>query len=579
MKLAEVTVKNYRSIGTQTRFSVEDLTTLVGPNNEGKSNLLRALGLGMNLIGRWSNLPDRLSNQTELTGRDAVALLRGSRAPISRKSEITHGYIWADDYPLAKQERRGTHPTVIRLKFELDENEVRDFNSATGISNNGELPIEITLGRDSASFGVVKQGPGSVKHRAKATEIANFISERLSFVYIPAVRTVNQARDLVGDLARLRIRELANSEEYQELTRKLNELRQSAVDKVGDSLVKSVKRYLPSVKDIKITTTDFERSNSVEDLLINDGSSTSISNKGDGVKSLITLALIQELARERSKSHSFILAVDEPEAHLHSSAVHELQALFQDLSQSQQVILATHNPIFVNRDRIESNILVIENTASPARSVGNIRSAIGVQLHDNLESAETVVLVEGITDASVLPILMQSVNPKSKTEIQSGRVAFKATKGTGKLRSLIAREKSTICRIIVALDNDQAGRQETDLIRKDSLLNPNSIFMIGDPEKRNSELEDLIEPSVYLEKLSQEFQRSFLESHFKNRSKKWSENLESAAQSLGIALHGNDLIDLAKKIVSEAVKDNPDNSIKASCADTISSFARLVWPK
>ena len=52
MRLREVTVKTFRSIGTQTKFKLGDLTTLVGPNDEGKSNLLRAVGLGMYLIDR-----------------------------------------------------------------------------------------------------------------------------------------------------------------------------------------------------------------------------------------------------------------------------------------------------------------------------------------------------------------------------------------------------------------------------------------------------------------------------------------------------------------------------------------------
>jgi putative ATP-dependent endonuclease of OLD family len=189
MRLVEVTVKNYRSIGSQTKFDVEDLTTLVGPNNEGKTNLLRALGLGMHLIERWSTLPSSVKTDGELSGAAATYFLRSFRgAPASRRQE-SMGYSWQDDYPLSKQERRGTHPTVIRLKFRLTEDEIRDFSLATGIGNNGELPIEMSLSRGTASFGVVKPGRGAAGHKAKAREIASFIAERLTFVLIPAVRT------------------------------------------------------------------------------------------------------------------------------------------------------------------------------------------------------------------------------------------------------------------------------------------------------------------------------------------------------------------------------------------------------
>ena len=42
MRLNRVSVRKYRSIDTAADFNVGDFTVLVGPNNQGKSNLLRA---------------------------------------------------------------------------------------------------------------------------------------------------------------------------------------------------------------------------------------------------------------------------------------------------------------------------------------------------------------------------------------------------------------------------------------------------------------------------------------------------------------------------------------------------------
>lgn len=578
MRLVEVTVKNYRSIGSQTRFDVEDLTTLVGPNNEGKTNLLRALGLGMYLIERWSTLPAELSTDGELTGAAAAHILRSSRSATTFRRQESLGYSWVDDYPLSKQQKRGTHPTVIRLKFRLTEEEIAEYSETIGISNNGDLPIEMSLSRGAASFGVVKPGKGAAGHKAKAREIAAFISERLTFVLIPAVRTVEQARALLNDLTRLRIREIAKSDEYVELARKLNQLRQAAVSEVGAELTTSVQRYLPSVSSVQVVTTDFERSDTVDDVLIDDGSITSIANKGDGVKSLVTLALIQELARERSRSHSFILLVDEPEAHLHSSAVHELQALFQELSSTQQVILATHNPVFVNRDRIASNVLVQENEARPAREIRQIREALGVQMHDNLDSAETVVLVEGLTDIDVLSHLLGSQSPQAAADIRNGRIAFKATKGSGKLRSHISREKSAVSRIVVVLDGDDAGQAEAKRLTDDGLLAARNVFLVRDSTRRFSELEDLFEPAEYVASLSEAFGRPFAAQHFANRSAKWSDNLASAAASLGIADTGEVLLVQAKICIAQWVTKTGTSSLKTSAVENIDALRLLIWP-
>ena len=47
MRLSRVSVRKYRSIDKAADFAVGDFTVLVGPNNQGKSNLLRAAVLAM----------------------------------------------------------------------------------------------------------------------------------------------------------------------------------------------------------------------------------------------------------------------------------------------------------------------------------------------------------------------------------------------------------------------------------------------------------------------------------------------------------------------------------------------------
>ena len=45
MKLSDFSVVNYRSITTARKIKTNNMTVLVGKNNEGKSNILRALTL------------------------------------------------------------------------------------------------------------------------------------------------------------------------------------------------------------------------------------------------------------------------------------------------------------------------------------------------------------------------------------------------------------------------------------------------------------------------------------------------------------------------------------------------------
>ena len=577
MKLEEVSVSNFRSITKRTKFDVGDLTTLVGPNNEGKSNLLRAVEIGFQLIQRWSALPDDLAGKDELSGDDARWFLMPSPRAFSRWDDRgLRGYDWARDYPLQKQGSKSAQPTVLRLSFKLTEDEIAKFKKVVGVSSNGTLPLEMQLSRTKVSLGIVKQGPGSATHKARAREIAKFITNGVMFVSIPAVRTSRQAQSLANDLARVRLQRVSQSDEYRQLIAQVNELRRQAVEEIASELTESVKQYLPSVESVRIDTIDASLSDSVADLRVNDGTATSIESKGDGVKSLVSMALLQQLAGERSAEQEIILAVDEPEAHLHSASVHELQRVFLRVSERQQVVLATHNPIFVNRERVSSNIIVRGNDAKPAQSVGQVREAIGVQLHDNLASAETVVLVEGVLDEVILPALLKSVDPGWGDRLASGRVVFKATKGAGKMRSQAQREKSTLCRIISVLDGDETGRQEAKNIIAHEILPVRNVFLYEVRGWKEAEIEDLLLPEIYIPALINKYSRSFPKGGFPDRSVKWSENFKRHVRSVGLA-YDDSMLDEAKGVVSETVGEGGHRDLlRPEAAGLIEELGRLL---
>ena len=580
MRLSEFSVRNFRSITSQVRVSLGDQTTLVGPNNEGKSNLLRAMALGMDLVEGWSAVaPSLAARHRDDSGLPTLALRRRRDSRTSAfDGDRGLSWDWERDYPLAKQGVAGAKPTLLRLRFELSEEELTDFHRYTGIRCNGELPVELKLTKGRVTLGIVKQGRGAASYQAKAREIAEFIAERIEFVYVQAVRTFDQARLLVNELVRERISELSESQEYLELLDKLSDLQRAAIVPLQESLTRSVKNYLPAISTIEVEQADIRRSASVGDLIVDDGVRTSLMAKGDGVKSLLTMALIHELSSMRHANRTLVLAVDEPEAHLHPKAIHELDGVFRDFSSRQQVILATHNPIFVNRTSIRSNVLVERNATRVATSVSQIRAAIGVQIQDNLESAELTVLVEGHTDATILPHLLSIQNPIWARPSQRERIVFKATTGTGKLPVFIQREKTTICRIIAVLDNDSAGRQQAENVKSSNLIPSDDIFLLGLPGKRDSELEDVLNPDAYIDALKEHFGRPFSARHFANATKKWSDNFLTAANALGVAGGEEQIVRAAKVAVAAAVTGCSDSSLvlRSAASETVDSLSYLL---
>lgn len=578
MRIMEATVGNYRSIGRQTHFALSDLTTLVGPNNEGKSNLLRALALGLRVIEAWGRLPERITETGELAG-PRLSMIYDAFEPrrrLDRNRDVN--YEWSTDYPLSKQLTKSPQPTLVRISFSLTDEEVADFRNETGLANNGTLPIELKFNRTKTSLQVVKPGRGAAGYSSKAPLIAKFVSDRIDYVMVPAVRTMDQAMELLNSLATLRLNELARTDEYRDALRQVDELRSSVVESVQVDLMTTISTYLTNVSSVELSRRDVRAAETINRVVIDDGSATPLSQKGDGVKSLFALALIQHLARQRmtNDKSNLVLLVDEPEAHLHSRAVHDLLALFTKIAREQQVVLATHNPIFVNREHIGANILVRDNAAASARTVQSIRDVLGVELHDNLDSAEVVVITEGWTDATILPSLLSHAKPELTKSFASGRVIFKAATGTGKIARLIQRERSTACRILVVLDGDQAGADEAGRLHDQGILDRKNIFVLRDAGRDASEVEDLLEPSGYVDALSQEFGRRFKDSQFKNPRQKWSKNFLAAASTLGLSGADSELIREAKMAVQRAVLSSSVQPAKQTAMPVIEALADAI---
>ncbi|WP_143180509.1 hypothetical protein [Bowdeniella nasicola] len=189
MRLSRVSVRKYRSIDKAADFAVGDFTVLVGPNNQGKSNLLRAAVLAMEVIEGWAGLPRGLPAGREVP---TEVLLRGSHRGTWRGrrggSGRDVGYNWEQDFPLFARERRGgQRSTVVHLDFELSTDEQTAFRDETGVSINQKLPLEVSLKERTVTLSIPKQGRG--QHKEKARDIAKFLTDRIKLLHIPAVRT------------------------------------------------------------------------------------------------------------------------------------------------------------------------------------------------------------------------------------------------------------------------------------------------------------------------------------------------------------------------------------------------------
>ncbi len=552
MKLSNFSVSKFRSITTAHKIQFSQVTTLIGKNNEGKSNFLKALQVAMRLIH---------SHASEDINRRRYF------------SNDHNPYQWTRDYPIQLQDNKRSAGTTFKLEFTINDVESAAFKRITGSTLNKTLPVEISVSKDnSVIVRLVKAGKGTKQLSNKSRLIAKFIADRINFNYIPAVRTESESLELVSSMVSNELRTLEEDNEYKRALDTIASLQAPVLRKLSKELEAPLKEFLPTIKSVKIEIADTSRKFALRrdvKVIVDDGTPTDIAHKGDGVKSLAALGLLKNL---NSNTETSILAIEEPESHLHPAAINQVNDIIRSISNNTQVILTTHNPLFVNRSEIKSNIIISENSATQAKSIASIRDVLGVKASDNLINAAYALIVEGENDRRIISELLVLNSSKLARALKSNVLAIEPLHGANKLSYHLNILKSQLCITHTLLDNDESGKLAFSEAESHNLIKPADATFVKCVGMKESELEDLIKPEIYRDAFKQEFGVDVSSAQFRSNNK-WSERLKNLFDKNGTIFRSSEE-KKAKFIVAEAVAQNPHNALidaKRGALDVLTS--------
>lgn len=258
-------------------------------------------------------------------------------------------------------------------------------------------------------------------------------------------------------------------------------------------------------------------------------------------------------------SRNLVIAIEEPESHLHPRAIHEFREVLFELSEKHQVLLTTHNPLFVDRVNIRTNIIVDHAKAVPAQSVEQVRDVLGVRASDNLRHAELVLVVEGDEDRTTLMALIGFQSRTLGAAIKLGSLALDTLGGASNLAYKLGLLRDSLCLWHCFLDDDDAGRQAFERARVEGLVTHAQVHFTTCNGKQEAELEDLYEPSTYAQALKNLYGVSLEHPRFKT-SRKWSERMRETFKGQGKAW--DDLIEVdVKRRVAETVAAAPSSAL------------------
>ncbi|UWE15669.1 ATP-dependent nuclease [Herbaspirillum huttiense] len=435
-RLHKLIIRNFRAIGASpVTIELDDIVVLVGPNNAGKSSVLRAYEVVMQAgkDGHLSledfpngQLPTREDPASFPTIELETVLFQDSRPPAERwvdtrdngDRHVRERWIWAD---VGAPKKIGFDVTAARW----DENH-GPWGAAGVAQPNRPEPHRIEAFEDPAKQGadIVNLLQEAIKERVKEFQQRSANGEEK-----------NDYDKLLDTVADLQKRVASSADE--------------AITEVKKALSTSIAEVFPgyTISLDARPEDDLEKAislcKSIPLLRMGpyDGHQATLDRQGSGARRTLLWTALRILAEHKHRpkigdAHAerpHVLLLDEPEMCLHPNAIRDACNVLYSLPDNGkwQVMVTTHSPIFIDLSRDNTSIVRVERTAS-----GNVtgttifrpnRVKLSSEEKEELKLLNMfdpyvaefffggqVVIVEGDTEHSAFNELIQSNRDKYK---------------------------------------------------------------------------------------------------------------------------------------------------------------------
>ncbi len=312
MKLLRVAWQNYRRLPDAV-LAVRNHLVLVGPNDCGKSSLLRAIHLCLGVPG--AQLPSAIQDR-DFTDRDRVMRL-----------EMTLHDLSEDERAAFPDEVSVGQPDTLRIavEAEIDPNDPDVMSIRRFFPDSGHLRSLSRVQIDTIGWAFV---PAT---RSLLRELGSSGGS--------AVQSLLAGLDLTADADAI----ATAAEQFRTMLDQ-----SSALTDFRRNLAEALSRALPrdvAPGDLRITTEGELSGDPFSGLTVtidDNGVAAPLAEQSDGVRALSLLALLA-----MSQRSARIVGLDEPETHLHTSAQ---RAVGRSLTSNEaQRVVATHSPALLSR--------------------------------------------------------------------------------------------------------------------------------------------------------------------------------------------------------------------------------------
>ncbi len=417
ISISKVRIENFRSI-ENLELSLSMTNVLIGANNCGKSNFLKAINvaLGQNKI---------VSSEDIYIGKDEVldnvkyATIDIMLRPVDANNSILSSF---SDFWIG----------VFTEEWITTGDPIGDYVGIRTILQYDALRNDyIVVRKQITDWGDSIASAGVSRRKAFTGDMNTYISA----FYMDAQRdVVDDIKDRKSYFGRATSRVDLPQEKVSEIERQLNDVNSQIVESIP-ALNQTATRIAAiastvgaangtiEIEPLARKMTDLHKG---MDVIFRDGEAArlSVSQHGMGTRSWISFLTLgayvdwekQRLVEDDPESESYImLTMEEPEAHLHPQAQ---QKLYSQLCKfSGQKIISTHSPSIVAQAEL-CDLIHFEkingktqahsfNASDYTKEEKNRIKREVISSHGELLFAKAIVLCEGITEEQALPIYFQ----------------------------------------------------------------------------------------------------------------------------------------------------------------------------
>lgn len=354
-RLTKLIVKNFRCIGsTGVEIDLDEIVVLVGPNNVGKSSLLRAYEIAMSDGSNASKLsiddfPNRKYDENNLPQIELHTVIYDERVGAQWIQKFEDGWLVKEKWTWKKE---GVFPE--RQGWDITINDWHEKSFPFGPANIANLR---------------RPDP----HSVKAFDTPESQTDAIKKIILSGIQ---------DKIKGMQAADADAENEYQQLLQKVGQLQSKIVDESREQIDKAnielsnlISNIFPNYEvnfDAKVSEQiDLKFLSPDADLTMGPkgGFQSSIEKQGSGARrTLLWTALkyvseINQKVREDGKpSRPHLLLLDEPEICLHPNAIREACNVLYNLPAggNWQVMVTTHSPVFIDFSRNNTSIIRVE---------------------------------------------------------------------------------------------------------------------------------------------------------------------------------------------------------------------------